>query len=460
MALRSGAGTGVIVSLVVFIITTVFLLVLTIVFYGGLNNEKATRASAENDLKVYVTDSERNSDKFKQVEANAKSQGNLSVVRYLTRQMEETMQYVDGNPNTTLEVFQQNMARSVGENGVVKTYLSDLQRTLSTRETELDNANQQLQSQSNALAEKDTLMEDMRRQQQDEIDEVMQRIDALSQAAEDYRSRVDNLAQQLEQSRQDLRDQYEGEVSDLESEIENYSQDNAVLKSRLNELESKLDAERIKPHDPATLVDGLVIDTLRSADQIFIDRGRSNHIVRGMTFEVYDDPSSIRVNPRTGQLPRGKASMEVIEVQDISATCKITRSVPGRPVVRGDVIVNAVYDPDYVFKFLVHGKFDVDKDGRPTENEAEYLRTLVTDWGGEVVISDELPGDLDFLILGVEPPKPIDPPINAPDHVFDDWLRKNLAHEKYNQLKRQAQDAQIPSLSANRFLILIGHTER
>ena len=41
----------------------------------------------------------------------------------------------------------------------------------------------------------------------------------------------------------------------------------------------------------------------------------------------------------------------------------VTRSVPGQPLVRGDVVANAVYDPNYRFKFLVHGKFDIDADG-------------------------------------------------------------------------------------------------
>ena len=40
MAIRSGAGTGVIVSLVVFVLATVFLLVLSIVFYAA-NREQA-----------------------------------------------------------------------------------------------------------------------------------------------------------------------------------------------------------------------------------------------------------------------------------------------------------------------------------------------------------------------------------------------------------------------------------
>ena len=52
------------------------------------------------------------------------------------------------------------------------------------------------------------------------------------------------------------------------------------------------------------------------------------------------------------------------------------------------------------------------------------------------------------------------PPPDAPDHVVDDWLRKRLAHDKYMELFKQAQDAQIPILNANRFMILIGHVQR
>ena len=44
--------------------------------------------------------------------------------------------------------------------------------------------------------------------------------------------------------------------------------------------------------------------------------------------------------------------------------------------------------------------------------------------------------------------------------TVDDWLRKRLAHDKYLELLNQAQDAQIPVLSANRFMILIGHVQR
>ncbi len=71
MAVRSEAGTGVIVSLVVFVLTTVFLLILTIVFYAGQTGADEERAKAQTSLAKYVRPNQRNTDFIKQVEAKA-----------------------------------------------------------------------------------------------------------------------------------------------------------------------------------------------------------------------------------------------------------------------------------------------------------------------------------------------------------------------------------------------------
>ena len=178
-----------------------------------------------------------------------------------------------------------------------------------------------------------------------------------------------------------------------------------------------------------------------------------------MTFEVYSNAEALRPNA-AGDIPRGKASLQVVQVGDQTSKCKITRSNPGQPVVSEDVIANAVYDPTYEFKFLVHGKFDVDNDGRPSESEADYLRQLVIDWGGVVISGEELPGNLDFLVLGEEPPMPGLLAPNATEDQIARWVEKRRAHETYRRLFRQATEAQIPVLNANRFFILTGTTNR
>ena len=48
------------------------------------------------------------------------------------------------------------------------------------------------------------------------------------------------------------------------------------------------------------------------------------------------------LHANTGALPRGKSSLQVVKVGDATSTCKLTRSVPGRPIVRNNVIANAI----------------------------------------------------------------------------------------------------------------------
>ncbi len=57
MAIRSNAGTGVIVSLVVFVLATVFLLVLSIVFYASGREQAEQVVSLNNSFDCVKSDS-------------------------------------------------------------------------------------------------------------------------------------------------------------------------------------------------------------------------------------------------------------------------------------------------------------------------------------------------------------------------------------------------------------------
>jgi len=459
MAVRSEAGTGVIVSLVVFVLTTVFLLILTIVFYAGQTGADEERAKAQTSLAKYVRPNQRNTDFIKQVEAKA-GQSNESVARYLQKEYEQLMGFVAGFKGTSFDELTTKADRfGVREDRSVIDTLAQQHRDLRSRENEVERLNENLSSRETTIADLNAKIATLKRDHQMEVDAVQEEIASYREAGIEYRQAVEEVKSDYIAAIDRHRDQYDSTVENLENKNESLNQELVVLRGRVDELESRLDQDRIKPKPPETLVDGRVID-VGTNDHVFIDRGKRQRIVLGMTFEIYDDPASIRVDPDTGQLPRGKASLQVIKVGDTTSTCKITRSTRGRPVVRDDVIVNAVYDPDYRFKFLVHGKFDIDSDGRPSEAEAEFLRSQIIKWGGTVVRGEQLSGDLDFLVLGAQPPLPPEPPIGASVHQINDWARKRKAHQKYLQLFRQAREAQIPVLNANRFFILIGYTDR
>lgn len=460
MAVRSGAGTGVIVSLVVFVLTTVFLLVLTIVFYAGKTREMEAKAAAEQALGAYVRSNERSSDTFKAFEAAAKDR-RMSVAGFLSNRYDEMVNFMGGDSTSTVESLRADFKRyRLGDTQTVRARLQEMFSDLNARQAEIDGLNAQAKSLSDAIAQKEAQLKQMAESHQQEMDSVEARIAGYRDAAEEYRKNMQTAVDELNRAKDTMRSRYEGRIRELENETDTLNRELVLLKGKIGELEKARDAVRMKASNPAMLVDARVIDAPGSSDQVYIDRGRKDRIVPGMTFEVYSDALQIRAHPQTGELPRGKASLEVIKVNDTTALCKITRSVTGNPIIRNDVVANAVYDPTYRFKFLIHGKFDIDNDGKPTETEAEYLRGLVVNWGGTVVTGNDLPGDLDFLVLGVEPPKPAPLPNDASPVLLHDWVQRNEANELYNRLFRQAREAQIPVLNANRFFILIGHTER
>jgi uncharacterized protein YeeX (DUF496 family) len=456
MAVRSGSGTGVVVSLVVFVIITVCLLVLTIVFYSGQTESRETQAAAEAALARYVQPAQRSNDMFKRLEASA---GRQSVSMYLVNQYEELMSFVDGNPKADLPgVRARAQGYGIGEGDSLLGGLAAADRELRNRQSEIETKDSLLAQKDQELDEFNARTEALKNSHQQEIDSMTSQISAYADEADRYRLQFRQAVDDVEGTVHRMRDQYENQIDDLENQKDEMSQEVYLLRGRVNELQAAIAEKVQRSENPALLVDGRVIDTL-SRDEVFINRGRKHRIALGMTFEVYSNAEALRPNAE-GEISRGKASLQVVQVGDQTSKCKITRAVPGQPVVSDDVVANAVYDPNYEFKFLVHGKFDVDHDGRPSESEADYLRQVIIDWGGVVVTGEELPGNLDFLVLGDEPPMPGLLPPTANEDQTARWVESRRAHDTYRRLFRQATEAQIPVLNANRFFILTGSTDR
>jgi hypothetical protein len=189
--------------------------------------------------------------------------------------------------------------------------------------------------------------------------------------------------------------------------------------------------------------------------QVSINRGRKDHVQLGMTFAVYSGGAVIRPDA-SGNYPPGKASIEVVSVGETDSAARIVpgSEVRGNPVIRGDVIANAVYDPKKVYKFVVFGNFDADGDGIATPREIDDVKSVIDQWGGQVI--ENLAGDVDFLILGGRPVVPPTPGPGAPIDVVREWQRLNALAQQYDQLLAQAQTTSIPILNQNRLNTLIG----
>lgn len=457
MAARSGAGTGVVVSLVVFVICTVAMLVLTIVFYSKYNEAIENQNKAENALNQFASNEVRNRDDVKAMMAEA---GTRSVVGYLLDQRRTLMTNVTGNPETRLDqVTFEFRPYGVRENESLRAFAARSQSELNAARGELEAKNRQLAQMEELVRQKDQQLAAATRARNEAVEEVSGRIQTYATSVDQYKTQVDSTISAVNQTIQNQQAVHARSRAELESLLDDARRQVAMRDGRLAQFEEAFNRTRLLAPDPSRLVDAHVLENPRG-NTLFIDRGQQDKIVLGMTFEVYDNAASLTPDRVTGELPRGKASIEIVNVGPSTSTGIITRQTAGRPVVRGDVIANAVYDPERTYTFLVHGVFDINGDGLPTASEADDIRRLIRSWGGTIIEGDELRGDLDFLILGVQPPKPGPLPSAPPDHVLRDWMNRNAAWAKYDELFRQATDAKIPVLNANRFFTLIGYVQR
>jgi hypothetical protein len=457
MAIRSSAGTGVVISLIVFVLLTILLLAGSILLWGELETVRKEAADSGSILDDYATKAERSSADWLTPLKDAS--GRDSIVKYLYSENQALRQFAIGTPDGTLgDLAGAREQLSLPDGQSLSDTLADARRSMremsahvvaleaskSTAEQSMQDLDGRLRT---AIADLDALIAAESAQLKDYTD-----------ADNKYAAAIKKAISEFESMQADLRDQKNVMIAQQQDQVDELTADNKRLAAKKRNLENRLNRDQLRAADPAALVDGRVLDVIGSGDHVYIDRGLNDQIVLGMTFEVYKNPSQIRPN-EAGEMPRGKASIQVVKIGDASSTAKVTRRVKGRPILSDDVIANAVYDPDYTFKFLVHGVFDLDRDGNATEQEAEYLRERIERWGGAVVGGTEIPGDLDFLILGESPVTPNKPFNQASTQAMTEYRRLRTAVDRYQSLMRDAQQAEIPVLNQNRLDILTGRTD-
>lgn len=455
MAIRSTTNKGVVVALVVFIIISAALLATTIIFYSKLGKETEDRTQAEQKLSDLATVSERGSDEYQAIEG---ASGRESVFGYLNQQHQDLMNYVgrDMELEELKKSFQDSL--DVEPNTTLWSHLNKMDRQLREDKDTIAALNDRVQSLQIEKEDMSGKLQAAERERDESLQAAVDRqLDQIRKADSTYEQQVASALDGLEKAKERNRGRYVDQIRDLEDEVDRLSDENVRGESRILELQELVNRSRIQPKDPANLVDGEIIEVAGRGDQVYIDRGKSDQIVLGMTFEVYDDAAQIRPDDE-GNFPRGKASIQVVKVGDTTSTAKVTRATKGRPIVSNDVVANAIYDPTYTFKFLVHGRFDVDGDEIATLEETDYLRRQIEAWGGEVVSGDQITGDLDFLVLGIEPVNPPNPTDSATATQMQQILEQRLKYQQYQDLFQAAQKSDIPVLNSNRLYILTGQT--
>ncbi len=455
MAARTGASVGVAVTITVLGAFALGFFVTTMVFYGQAQRAQGDLASANDNYKQFVSNEQREHAVIRAILEEARADGNKTVVEYLAGNRSELLSSITGDASTAMDQYRERLQQlpDIAEGSLLdlvnkkNNEIDSLAKQLAEADEERREAQANAEYEANRVAMIEEDFNNSAANMQGNINDYSARVEYVEGTLNTVESRLNG---RIEQTLADAA----AEIEQMQSELDSVTRDNNLLRDQLARLRGQGKSDRLQPLNEAELVDGRIDQVITSDREVLLSIGRKQKAVLGMTFAVYDNATDIRVNPSTNEYPAGKAVIEIVEVEDDFSRARIIASAQGNPIIRGNVIANAVYDPKKTYKFVVDGLFDINGDGVANDYETDELEALIEQWGG--VIVEDVVGDIDFVVLGEQPILPPPPGPGAPIATMQEYVRLQREIQRYDELLIRAEDASIPLLNANRLQTLIG----
>lgn len=454
MAARTGASVGVAVTITILGALSLALFVTTMIFYGNAQSAKSDLATTNEDVKQFVSPQEREHAAIRAIRDEA-SRERKTVVGYLATNKSELMNTIAGDASLSMAELRERLASISGtQEGSLIGLIENLNNKITTLDSQLKVADAERRAaQQNAQAEAERVAQ-IESEFTSSASNLQSEVQAYADSNQQIRTGFGKIEERLVGQNETLRSDFTAREQRMQDQINEQSQQIIVLQDNIARLQGEGKVTSVAGLPEEALVDGVVSQVNAIDNEAMISIGRDKKAVLGMTFAVYDDATDIRPDAQTGEYPKGKAVIEIIKVEQTFSRARIISSSEGNPIVRGDVIANAVYDPDKTYKFVVDGLFDVDRDGVATRFERETLEAIIERWGG--ILVDEITGDTDFVVLGVKPVLPPAPGRDAPVAAIQEYVRLQQEIKRYDDLLAKAEQTSLPVLNANRLRTLIG----
>ena len=446
-----GGGAASAWALVIFGFGFGLCLVLAIVMYTRLDGAQQRARQAESTLQQYVTDEQANAPGVVDLR-----EGDGTVVGQLRDANEQLRGIITSDRNLAAD----QLAQQIDDDEIGTPLLNEieqLQAELNARDQRIAQLQSDLQEARQRADSLDEQMAQVSSSFDESVQQLRAKIDEMDSARENWQGNVEQMREDLLQKVQQVRQAKEDQLAQLQ-------QDKSQLQSRVQTLQRELaevkeQQQGLSPPD-VVRADGQIESIVENADQVYINLGRADQLVLGMTFEVFNPDTLIK--PDDFDEVRGKATIEVVEIDEQAALARIVRTertVNGSTVSEGDQIVNVAYQSDALYTFHVAGKFAIGRTEEATVADRQRIESMIKRWGGQ--LSEELNYDVDYLVLGKEPPLPE----QLPEGTIDPAKIKANAearreYEQYQELVGQARELNIPILNQNRFLALIGYYQR
>lgn len=478
---NQGSRTALVTWTVVMSIACVTAIILCFYFYIDASHAHEALTSAQGKYKDIVADAALNSEEVtsaKSYRGQGSFNNSATVVDILAKQRDDLAKKATGDADYAKAISAaDNAIQAAMESGkkagstmqtaTLTDTVSALSNTLLARQAEVDNLKAQLQDANKKLQANAGEMQAMRQAMDAQLAQVRQAADtATASAATDRTGKDEQLKKiaadydtQLKSATENI-NQQQVQIGDLNKKINEKDLIIAQLRQKVGDIRPNVSSLAVRQ------ADGKIIRVIGNG-VAYIDLGSGDHVVPGMTFQVYDRAEGVPAPgdaSTTDDLPKGKGSIEVLRVGPTSSECRIVKTQLGQNINEGDVIANLIYDKNNKNSFYVYGNFDLTKDGPPGPNDqprpqdAEVVKRLIAQWGG--TITDKISVDTDFVVLGKEPVVPeytrdqlADPLMVAAFNKAQDDL------QKYQAVVDQAKTLHIPILSQPRFLYMTGYYE-
>lgn len=446
-------GTG--ITIVLLAVGALGLFVAFAIFYGKYSDARQSLEQYKKDNEAIVKQGEANRDDIRGLMTEARAANNKSLVTYLAENRDAMMLRMTGDKRDSLSTLENKLQGVEGNDQPLLTMIRSRDAAISGLKTEAEQAVAARDAARTDLTNELSRIKQIEDGHRTTLAQLNAEIGRYKDEIEQYRKGADDYKTATQAQLDTSRTEWNENEKRLQDQVSRLTEQKLILEAQIAKLRNDRASQLFRGQDEAALVDGGVISLNEGERTVAINLGRKQKVVLGMTFAVYSSAQAIKPDD-AGVYSPGKATLEVINVGETSSTCRVTSEMRGNPVIRGDVIANAVYDPNKVYKFVVYGSFDADRDGVATPVEKDALDAMIRAWGGQVVA--DVQGDVDFVVLGERPSLPPRPSEDAALALQLEYKNRVAEVEKYDQLFRQGASTGVPVLNENRLYTLIGKT--
>jgi len=389
--------------------------------------------------------------------------------------LDKAVALVIGGPvePTSAEVKVANAVRDVNE--TIKLVQQDIAEALDPNSTGLASIAQKLKAKlDSTMNEKaavakeyqdlkstfDVAIQEQKKREQDllaEKDKYHQQVLDITGKYDDLKSLMEKTADERAQTLMAQLQQERGNLKNANDQLLKTNAELAMTQDRMRRALEELEKVKPPPQREALAYqpDGKVVLVDEQAGVVHLSIGSASRVYRGLTFSVYDRNAPI---PTDG---KGKAEIEVFNLERNVSAARIVRSEKKNPIARDDIVANLIWGSDKANVFVVVGDFDLEGDGNINFDAISKIRTLIEKWGGSV--ADNVSAQTDFVVLGQAPLVPKEPTVA--DLEVDPMAKEKhqaavqrLNH--YKEVQSRAEALRIPIFKYDRFLDFIGYSEQ